>query len=217
MRPKNQIKLPIPAGIEFEAIGREDLERADSVPGSKKIIQSQEACRRRREGPIQEHRVDARMRIAADFFDVGFFNPVPVFEGGFHIARQEVERGEEVVCVRIVRIQVQDLPDKCSRLRTVSLLESDTGQFEGKSLVVGRLDLAFPKGSFSFLPLLQGSQRHPSIIVKVRGVMLRFGRQLKDGVPFFLYEESPDLFGPGRCVLGPAVPGMEGNGEKPEE
>jgi hypothetical protein len=69
--------------------------------------------------------------------------------------------------------------------------------------------------------LLQGSQRDPSIIVNVRGVMRRFGRQLKDGVPFFLDEESPDLFrrmgNTGRCILGPAVPGMEGNGEKPEE
>jgi hypothetical protein len=86
---------------------------------------------------------------------------------------------------------------------------------------VGRLDLAFPKGSFSFLPLLQGSQRHPSIVVKVGGIMLPFGHQLKEGVPFFLDEENSYLFrgigDAGTCVLGPAVPGMEGNGENPEE
>jgi hypothetical protein len=68
--------------------------------------------------------------------------------------------------------------------------------------------------------LLQGSQRDPSIVVEVGGIMLRFGRQLKDGVPSLLDEESPYPFsridGAGRYILGSA-PGIEGNGEKPEE
>src|SRR5262249_14447208 len=98
--------------------------------------------------------VDARVRLASDFFEVWFSDPVPIFEGGFHIAREEIQRAQEVVRVRIARVQPQDMLDQRSRLRTVSQLESYTRPFKGKSLVGRGFDLALLKGSFSFPPLL---------------------------------------------------------------
>src|SRR6185369_438349 len=85
---------------------------------------------------IQQHGPDLQLAIGLNLFYERLLDSIPIFECRFQVSVNEVNRGQEIVGIRIKRINLYAAPEPCQRLTIVFLLVSYPAKLDGKSLVV---------------------------------------------------------------------------------
>ena len=102
---EDRVELAVVACSEINSIAGENFQASDPNLGHEQILQTQRAGWRKCEGAVQQHGIDPRFRLRAQFFDLRFTDAVPVFDRGFQIAFEKINAAKEIVAIRIGRIE----------------------------------------------------------------------------------------------------------------
>jgi len=92
-------------------------------------------ARSERQPAIKQGRTNSQRLLPGDCRNLWLANTIPIFERGFEVALDKVDGSEEVIGIGIGRIEVQSAPQPSRRVSVPLLLECDSRQFDGESLV----------------------------------------------------------------------------------
>src|SRR6266436_3988835 len=117
---------------------------------------------------------------------------IPTFERSLKIALHEVDRGQKVIGIAVVRRESQSTSKPSFSFGEVLLPEGYASQFRGKARVVGiGVESGFECGP-GFFPAFQAGERGPVIKVEIRGSSGGW-RQFRDILPLLLLKKSGDV------------------------
>ena len=137
MGGKDGVECAVFPGIEVNLVGGKNSERPDSRPAHDILRQPERARGRKREGAIEQYRIDARFRLDPNAFNARLFDSIPVLQCGLEIALKEVDGCQEVRGIRIARIQAQRAPEPSGRFGVALLFEGNAAKLDQKAFVVG--------------------------------------------------------------------------------
>ncbi len=135
---------------------------------------------------VEQGRINAELRVRRDLVDPWFANPVPVFEGGFQIPVEEVERGKKVDGVVVVRVKAQSAVQVALGRRVAFLPEGDAGKLYREALVTRILPFAGCERRLRFVPSLEPGKGQAAIVIHVRRCRGAWACSLHDEVPAFV-------------------------------
>src|SRR5262249_24595096 len=130
----------------------------------------------------------------------------------FDVALKEIDAGQKVVRIGVLRVEPQRPPKMAGRLRIILLPEADAGQFKRKSLVAGLLTKPDLKRPLGFIQTPQSGQSRSVVVIGVNGALGVVLRNPNDLLPPFFREELfnfCDVIGEGRL----RTEGKRGKGE----
>ncbi len=167
LKIQDDVELVVRFGSQLEAGLAENFETFNADATGLKIGEPQFACRRQRQGAIEQGGLDAQRIVGADGLDLRLADAIPVFEGGFEITLQPVNGSQELVCVGIRGIETQGAPQPTGGAGIMLLFEGDAGKFDGKTLVAWRRPAAGEKSLARVVEPAKLCQGAPVVVVEV--------------------------------------------------
>src|SRR5579864_5974942 len=131
--------------------------------------------------------------VGPGFRHLRLADAVPVFQRAVEIPLKKINRPEKVVCVCVVRPQLESLPQTTSGLRIVLPPERNARQFNGKPWIARCQAEPGLKGILGLRPPLQSRQRCPVVKIKISGARRQRFEQADDILPALLRRQMLDL------------------------
>src|SRR5437762_6746616 len=99
------------------------------------VSSPQHVQRRKGKRMVKQSRTDLQLAAGVNLFYKWFVDAVPVFKSRFQVALDEVNGGEKIASIGIVRIDLQAVTEPGCCFPIAILFVRDTAQLDGKSLI----------------------------------------------------------------------------------
>src|ERR1035437_6151104 len=109
---------------------RKDLQTANACIRIEELGQQQSAGRRKCERPVKECWRNARHGILTHLRNFWFSSAIPVLQRCFKISIEKVDRSQKVVCIGVVRRELDRLLQPMNCLRIPLLPDSYSCEFD---------------------------------------------------------------------------------------
>ena len=117
---------------------------------------------------VKQSRTDLQLAAGVNLFYKWFVDAVPVFKSRFQVALDEVNGGEKIASIGIVRIDLQAVTEPGCCFPIAILFVRDTAQLDGKSLIARLQFAAMQKCAARFLPASELGKGAAIVVVNIR-------------------------------------------------